>query len=109
MSNISELIASLLARSTTEGLMAEEYGANNRRVTKAEAATDTATAAIVDPWNAAVEAMKAVLDSAITNFKDGYWECNVCRGYREGGHAAWCPVPMLAPALARMEGTDDRD
>ena len=60
MSKISELIASLLARSTTEGLMAEEYGANNHRVTKAEAATDTATKAIVDPWNAAEKAMRAI-------------------------------------------------
>jgi len=62
--------------------------------------------AIVDPWNAAVAAMK---DAASYAYSSGYTYCRVCRLARVMGHQDSCFVGKLQAALAKMEGTDGND
>ena len=61
---------------------------------------------IIDPWNAAVEAMK---DAASYAYSSGYTYCRVCRLAKVMGHQEWCFVGKLQAAIALMEGTDAED
>ena len=66
--------------------------------------------AIIEPWNAAVAAMKALVHATITKDNTG-WYCSKCRGSQEfhpERHApAKCPVAAAQAALARMNGLHD--
>jgi len=75
--------------------------------TEADAAMNAVNAMdenIATPWNAAVEAMKAMVKHE--QFPEpGYgWRCNQCKRVRSAGHQDTCLVAALQAALALMEG-----
>ena len=69
-----------------------------------------AGAAIIAGWNAAAEAMKALVHATITKDNTG-WYCSKCRGSQEFHPERHtpdnCPVAAAQAALARMNGLHD--
>ena len=67
-------------------------------------AADQLDDAIIADWNAAVEAMMAMVKQE--QFPEpGYgWRCQHCQQVRCAGHQDTCLVGKLQAALARMEG-----
>jgi len=73
-----------------------------------------AVAAIIAGWNAAVEAMKRVVEGQfIEGSPHGAWHCYHCNandGWRQETHSPeTCMIAALQAALARMEGADGND
>ena len=75
-------------------------------------ALDAATNSIIADWNAAVEAMRAVITRYYRTYKAG-WFCHACGGdelCRPELHTPDnCPVAAAQAAIAKMEGTDEHD
>ena len=67
----------------------------------------TGAPSIIAGWNAAAEAMKALVHATITKDNTG-WYCSKCRGSQEFHPERHtpdnCPVAAAQAALARMEG-----
>lgn len=67
-------------------------------------------ASIIADWNAALEAMRAVVAQAIITYANGVRECIVCDcDLVRWGHDDLCTIPDLLAAIARMEGDDEHD
>ena len=65
--------------------------------------------AIIEEWNAAVEALKAIADKSVYQLGDDII-CEGCRKYASASdeikHVSDCPVGALLKLIAKMEGTD---
>jgi len=65
-------------------------------------------AAIIECWNEALEALKAVVDECVSFRPDGYWYCGNCGWGKDRGHSSTCYVGKCQEALAKMEGKEKR-
>ena len=83
---------------------ADAIGWQSQAYDSAALESDKMLYAITKPWNAAVEAMKAVVkQSTITFPHTSVQECILCdRDITHGGHADSCAIPDIQVAIDNM-------